>query len=495
MDKVKLSRQLTSVQKWRNNKGLGTVVLPTGMGKSLVGGLVVAKAIKHNKLTTILVTYSNSGLDKNWRQAIETACKIEGLDLGTSLYAETSVSFLTADKIIANKQKLDYDILIVDEIDAFYSDERFKIIDGTYVKYKHILGLTATFEDKSNRHLKLNKYAPIVDEVTEKEAIENGWISQYLEFNIGVELTETNREIYDKLTNTINEYLPRFDKNLQLANNCLYGGKDKKDVLYPSDDWCRLVAEKNGWKINLDINSEEGRTINSIWNPNMIKGYAKHLMVAIRERTQLLYKSEEKLEIAFEVFKKFNDLKAISFSQSTDFANHLADKINMWYKEELSKDEKQTDLFNLDTVQYCVVYHSNLETKMMPSPTTGKLIKFGAKRLKDLAIENIKKGKAKVISTVSSLDKGFDVTDLRLAVISSRTSNPTQRTQRNGRPKRIDELAKDSVSLIVNIYLKYTQDELWLKTSQEDADNTIYWVKSVDDISYTPKKRPLILLD
>ena len=213
---------------------------------------------------------------------------------------------------------------------------------------------------------------------------------------------------------------------------------------------------------------EVNRQINDLWNPTKIVGYAKKLLNAIRDRKSLLQTCQSKYEATKKLVDKFDKVKTIIFSESTDFADNVA-KL-------------------LETKHKVVVYHSNIKTVIKPSPKTGKPIKVGKTRLKREATESIRNGKARIIVTAKSLDKGFDVVDLRFGITASGTQNPTQYKQRGGRVKRkeTEQIFSDCTVLLVNLYIINTQDEKWLKNRQMNAVHSIINVSSIDDISYTP---------
>lgn len=486
----KTKRQLTTVNKFFNSNEIhkygnmfGTVVYPTGMGKTVLGCLIIYKYLREvNPNAMICIAYPDVGLDKNWESALHFTAK----ELGHNVVNFSQILFRTADRLVLNKEVIKCDLLIVDEIHDFKSNGRIEILNNELIKRTHMLGLTATPNDTVTR------YCPIIDRVTEKEAIDNDWISNYLEFNLGIELSESERYEYEKITEAINNQLPKFGNNpLAVAERCLNGGEDQKGKYYPDMLWCEMVAKKLGWNAQLDLNEEKNREINVLYNPNMIKGCAKFLFAGIRDRTQLLYKSRTKVEISLEIIKRFDKMKTIVFSQSTEFADKLNDAINQYYSNHSIIPLQGKDIPTLGGYEVSVAYHSNLQTRMMVSDKTGKTIKFGLKRLKDRAIERIKNDESRVICTASSLDKGFDVEDMRLAIIASRTQNKDQRTQRGGRVKRKELSYKEKV-IIVNIYYENTKDEDWLRESQKDAEFDVYWIKNVDEISYNPRKKPLI---
>jgi superfamily II DNA or RNA helicase len=140
-----------------------------------------------------------------------------------------NVQVYTANYFTDNKFEMNSKLLIVDELHEFYSEERSKIIDGTYIKYKFNLFVTGTLEDPKNRHLKVLEYSPLIDYITEDEAIKNGWVSQYIEYNLGIELTEERRVKYQEYSDEIARLNAKFGKyGFELASKCLQGGENKE---------------------------------------------------------------------------------------------------------------------------------------------------------------------------------------------------------------------------------------------------------------------------
>jgi len=446
----KLVRQLEGVEKWQHSKrygspksGCGTLQYPTGMGKTYTTMLIINKFIdiidnydldKYDYIAHI--TVPSEELFKQWNEEIKLHIKEEYHEKIEVRIINTVVGQLGRFKAILN---------VCDEVHKYYTEERFKAVDGTIIEYDYLLCLTATPIDPDGRHEQLYKICPIIDYVDEDLAIEKGWISKFVEYNLGIELSEDERSRYNKLSETITMFLDKFgSKGLRLAQKCLGGGKDEGGTFYTAYQWCQGWAAENGF------------------NPN-IPGFHDYHPKAIMS-------------------DKFKDLKTICFSQSTDFATKLGDAINEHYKDECTNK----DLFGNTDSEVCVTYHTQLKTRKLPSPKTGKLIKFGKGRLKTRAIERIKSGASRIISSARSLDEGFDVKDIRFAITTSGTQNPTQYKQRGGRVKRIEVYDEDITVLLVNVYFKNTIDESSLRYRQKDATHDIIKVESIDDIHYIP---------
>lgn len=466
IDEKKLNRQLVGSSRWLNASDfnsfkdrVGALDYFTGVGKTFTA-IIIIKAIKERDgsfHTTVIVP--SEALYKQWLEVLSKHFNKKDLNL---------IDVYTSNYIIENKLIINTDLLIIDELHEFYTDERYKIVDKTYIRYRWLLGLTATYKDNKDRYKKMLEICPVVDNITEQEALREGYISRYVEYNLGLSLTKEEKQLYDEHTKIISETMPKFGKwGLELATKCLSGGKHKDGKKYPASNFVYGWASHNGWRNTLNLSDPVESQIDALWNPGKVFGYASKLMNSIRARTALLYDTEEKLSTTVELIKRFNKVKTIVFSQSTNFA----DKVGVMSNE----DELVT-----------VVYHSKLTTQMMPSEKTGKLIKYGAVRLKKRAIEFLRTGEARVISTASSLDTGFDVEDIRMAITASGTQDFTQYKQRGGRAKRKEILNPDVVVLLVNLYIKETRDEDWLVKRQSASNHTIHWVDSIDDITYTP---------
>lgn len=467
----KLERQIQGTHRWANSKmfgapgnGMGTLWYYTAVGKTYTALLICEKMfLKHGATVRIIVTVPSEELVRQWKDRIKDTIEDEFI---------SCIEVYTIHYLVEHNAKANCDLLIVDEIHEFLTEERLKFLNKTNIQYKYILGLTATWKDNLGRERYLKDICPVVDVITEKEALDKGFISKYIEYNLSTELTPEEYTAYKAYSRIISKNLPKFGGSLLVAQKCLQGGKHEDGRVYTGFQFCAGWAIKNGWTKGGSPDNPEWSQIDAIWNPSKILGYAKELMNAIRERKDILYNASDKATKAVEVIKKFPTLKTICFAQSTHFADKIGYLINEW----------QTDS--------CVVYHSQLATTIRE--VKGKPRKVGKTILRREAISKIKSGEALRISTASALDKGFDVEDIRLGITTSGTQNPTQHSQRGGRVKRLEIYNPDATVLIVNIYVADTKDEDWLRHRQKDSYNTVYWVKSVEEIGYTPINNNLI---
>lgn len=64
------------------------------------------------------------------------------------------------------------DLLVLDEVHSYAAEGGLTLFE--VIKYKYVLGLTATFERLDGRHELLTPYVPICDTVTLSDALANG---------------------------------------------------------------------------------------------------------------------------------------------------------------------------------------------------------------------------------------------------------------------------------------------------------------------------------
>lgn len=466
IDPIKLARQELGVDRWFNNNCEGIFDWHTGVGKTFGSELCIKRVEKIEKGTYVIVVPSDALL-KQWQ-----------VKLNQSLPKHLLERILIKTSHILLSEGITYECgtLIIDEIHEFSTEERLKILDRkSIVKSKRILGLTASTDDKNFRNI--IKYLSIIDVITKEEAEEKGFVASFVEYNLGLNLSEKELENYQNCTNVVSELMPKFQKDISLAQKIITGGKDKFDKFWSGAGYAYSLARKNGWKIDLNLNLPEDAKINTEYNPTTLVIQARQLTTAVRVRRDILYNCISKYNATLEIAKKFNKVKTIIFSESIDFADKIGIILN-------------------DNNQPTSVYHSGLKTIMITSPKSGKFIKMGKERLKKLAIQNISNGTSRILATTKALDRGLDVEDLRLSITTSGTQNPTQYKQRNGRGGRKEKgIFGDMPVLLINLYIIETQDEKWLRARQ--INNTVLPIEvtSVEDINYFPPSNKEYIID
>ena len=414
LNPVKLERQNEFVDKWMGNNGCGTLEACTGFGKSYVGILCAQLCNGRHVSAEIHVIVPTKYLQTQWQILIAE----HGIRNCTVYVVNTYI-----------KGNYSCDLLILDEIHNYGAITFRKVFQ--VCNYNWVLGLTATIERGDGEHSLLVAKAPILDTVTLEEAEQKGFVSKHYIFNLGIELNETEQEEYDKIESTFKSKFKKFGWDFELAMACCIGA-NKRIMLRNSK-----ISEANGvyrtgtqWRewycsyMGGDAVDED-----DMYHPKTLYKDASMWANAMRSRKSFIYQTDSKVQAAREIIKYFPNKKVITFSQELE-----------------SVDELTKLLVNEDDVT-AKSYHSKM-----------------GKKLKQQVLKDFNNNRARVLNTAKALDEGYDVKDVDIILQLSYTSTKRQNVQRTGRGIRFKE---GKIALIINIYIKNTQEEHWLKTKQQ----------------------------
>lgn len=464
INELKLKKQLEEIEKWRKSKlygartnGCGIFKHVTGFGKTYETCLLINKYLENKPNAKIGIFVSIADKVKDWKDEVILHCS-----------ATENICVETVQYYLHHNKRENYDLLIIDEIHTFYSDERIKFITKEIVGYKHILGLSGTPEDEDGIYgLVVKHYCPIISVITEEEAIMNNWVSDYVELNVPVSLSEFEKIRYEHFSSIITDKLKFFGGDFDLALKCLSGNNKEKISNY---QYSLNFAVKNGWKRIDHTSNKESIDLDNQYNPKVVMDNAKTLITTTQQRKKLLNHLIDKSKVTLKLVEKFKGKKIMIFSEDTNFADSIHKQI----------EEQFTDNSAFKENTFSVLYHSNIKSRKLPSPKTGNLVTFGAKRLKDWTIDQIKTGKSNILVTAKALDAGFNVVDLEAAIITSGTSKYIQHKQRTGRTKRSFE---DKHSIIINLYGVDTKEAFSLKKRQSRTNSSkIVWIRQLNEI-------------
>jgi len=454
IDPKRLERQNEALDKWEANDFNGIADHYPGTGKTFLAMLAIERLEKRWK-TTYVISVPNDIIYKQWVKLIESF----PVNLKQRIIVKTKGQLIN-EKILYR----DVGLFIIDEIHEYTTETAECLLDKSIIQHRGFLGLTGTTNHPNFKNVL--KYYKIVDTLSEYEAKSKGFIAEMIEYNLGLELDPNEQRTYENYSTLINNLMPLFDSNLKKAEYICYGGINPKDgQKYQGGQWAMALALQKGWSNKLDMNIPEHKEIDRKYNPSAFISNANLLLQIVNKRKKLLSDAEVKQRTTIKLIKKFPNTKTIVFSESTKFADRIG-------------------LLLTDANIANSVFHSKLKAVMKPGKG-GKLIKFGVVRLKREAIEGLISGSIKVLSTTKSLDKGLNVPDLRFSIITSGTSSVDQETQRKSRIGRKED--NDDPVLNVNLYIKNTQDEVWLRKRQENNNTSPIFIDDINDVSYRPQ--------
>jgi len=493
---------------WLKAGGRGTLDYTMQFGKTFVGIKLCKRALARNPESKILILTHSQVSSRNWFKYRE-----QYLDEKANILIMTKNSLINLiEEVQSGNAILDeYAITIIDEIHKFTTHSAYDAL--LHVNTKYLLGLTGTYpagEDKK----KLDRIAPVVDKITEQEALENGWIAPYREYNLTIEFPDEDKARYIKLTEPIAETLQIFKGTARLMNHYMNAQVFKSDYnvidscfrgistfdrfnkiirLLPNDIR-NLLAFLKGWKQDMELINDLAIQINSIWNPIAIESRARSFDGHIRSRNKLMIMNPLKLQYVTDIVKKFMK-PTIIFNEATDFADAVCNAINR---------------LGTESIPICTVYHSNVESRYLRDDR-GELIRyktgeragqpklFGKKTLLEDTIDGFISGRYLCISTAKAMDESLSVPNIELVITTGGTTNPITYKQRSGRGKTVNIYNMDKNTIIINIvfddFIKDVVDDeghvhcerirsrdLTKLVERQGESSIAEWVTTIDEI-------------
>lgn len=298
-------RQELCIKKWLSNKGKGVVIAGTGFGKTRVGTNIIKGILNKDLTRKILVVVPTIALKEQWLSTLDI--------LGFSLNCDVEV----INTIITKEWECD--LLIIDEIHMIFADT-FKQVFSK-VKYKWILGLTATLERLDGKHIICEQYCPVVDNIPISECLANGWVSFYNEYQVIIDVDDI--DVYKE-----------------------YNKKFTADFEFFSFDWDKVnkCTGPNGYKYRYALskemcpnNEEERKKIFT-----QITYHATSLMRVIQQRKSFINNHPKKLELCRKIIESRLSSKIITFSGSIKMAESIG--VGEVYSGKVSKKKGRTTI-------------------------------------------------------------------------------------------------------------------------------------------------------
>lgn len=458
INQKKLERQLGIVDKWVKNGAKGTFEACTGFGKTYTAILGIKRFRKKYPIEPINVVVPSIDLKSQW----EDVLKYNSIENVRVWVVNTYIKYTHS---VA--------LLVLDEVHGYLSDEFYKVFENT--TYTLILCLTATLERQDGRHTMLEEIAPIFDTVTLEEARQEGYISDFTVYNLGLRFNEEDANNYNRYHSTANNNFAYFQRDFDFAmlmsksdkayisrTNPETGLTERKSIASIREEWARM----QGWN-GEQYNESLGDSSTNYYHPVTVKLKALQWLKSMQKRKQMIYTASVKIDTIKSIIERFPEKKVIIFSENSEFADKVAEALG----------------------EQCKSYHTKLKTEIREERIekvlkSGKIKveyktkKYGKDRLRKEIIQDFKEGRFKILSVVRAVDEGFDDEDVDMVCMASYNSSKRQNTQRTGRGVRAKE---GKHSLVINLYMIDSQEEKWLK-SKQGMNTKVSWIKKVQDI-------------
>lgn len=480
INQKKLARQLGIIDKWMAAGCKGTLEAVTGFGKTYVLILIIKRFHAKYPDYPVDIVLPKTNLCEAWTHPTKGHIVKHGLSNVFAFVVNTYIKF----------ERRFPAILGLDEVHNYASEEFGKVFEiagakpvGSIEKGPHILGLTATLQRNDGKHRFIENYCPVIDTVGLDEAKREGYVSKSKTYNLGIHLNEEDEETYKVLDGTFRNAFAKFNHDFDLAMACCkpIGAftkltvpvkvKEMKngnpvliermtELVKNTGEWLLYFAQYNLWDGSVD----------HAWSPKAVARIAHQFSASMRGRKTFLYTAPSKIDEIEKIVNKF-PYKTVTFSENSDFADAVVERLG---------EER------------CKSYHSKtkgITTRVEVMDKKGRVIykdkKIGSKVHKqNILAEFMRQGTFQVLSTVKSLDEGFDYQGVKIGIQASYTSTKRQNTQRTGRATRLDEEDETKMALNINLYVKGTQEEKWLNDKQRGITD-VEWVDSVDEIDFT----------
>lgn len=186
-DPAKTKVQLEAFAMWKRNGYRGTVEMATGTGKSQLG--LMATVLNRGSTLIVVPTVH---LQQQWVGLLTTVFGADKIGLVGDGFDDIDKPVVIGVINSIRDRILKKDLLIIDEVHRVASSENIKFLRNGM--FGQILGLTATLDRQDGRHEFLKKYAPIVYEFSQEDALDNRLISDFSLENRPVELTGTEKK-------------------------------------------------------------------------------------------------------------------------------------------------------------------------------------------------------------------------------------------------------------------------------------------------------------
>jgi len=205
--------QQEALEAWRDNDRQGSVILPTGSGKTFLAVQAIADAG-----VSTLVVVPTIDLMNQWHATLTNAFGDQLPDgvgvLGGGSHNVTDITVTTYDSAYRyiNEYGDQFGLLVVDEVHHLPAPTYQQIPEMTIAPYR--LGLTATYERADGAHEELEDLLGSIVYQEEVDELAGEYLSEYETIHLGVELTEEEQTEYDEEYQIYRDYVDNHDFDL-----------------------------------------------------------------------------------------------------------------------------------------------------------------------------------------------------------------------------------------------------------------------------------------
>jgi superfamily II DNA or RNA helicase len=237
--------QQDALSAWQDNNRQGSVVLPTGSGKTFLAVQAIADAG-----VSTLVVVPTIDLMNQWHATLTNAFGDQLPDgvgvLGGGSHEIADITVTTYDSAYRyiNEYGDQFALLVVDEVHHLPAPTYQQIPEMTIAPYR--LGLTATYERADGAHEELEDLLGTVVYREEVDELAGEFLSEYETIHLQVGLTDDERTTYDEEYQIYRDYVDSHDFDLWKENGY---AEFLKRTSYDPQGRRALIAKQRAEKI------------------------------------------------------------------------------------------------------------------------------------------------------------------------------------------------------------------------------------------------------
>ena len=272
---------------WIKHKCCGTAEWATGTGKTRAATNCISCVLEKYPDFKVIVIVPTQALQEQWITTLDS--------LGLGLNCQVLVINT------AIRETRTCDLLVIDELHRVAADSFSQVFKK--IKYRLILGLTATFERLDGKHELIEKYCPVIDTITLEEARRNGWVSEYKEYQVIIDVDDI--EEYNKDNVQFYKHFDFFDRNFAKVMS-LVGPDGFHNRLAYRDEICKT-----------DDPEVRKETL------KQITYHSVSFMRYLQARKAFINNHPKKIEIARRIIEARPNSKIITFSNNIKMAEQI----------------------------------------------------------------------------------------------------------------------------------------------------------------------------
>lgn len=344
---------------------------------------------------------------------------------------------------------------------------------------------------------------PVVDTITKGMALEEGWIFPYVIYNVGIEFTSEEKELYKQLTEQISSMLSIFKGKAKMVNyefrkfthlrmdmveddmalikachmgvNYVNNLTDKVEHIH-SETVRNMVAEVMGWKANLDLSNDYNKQVEMYWNPDNILTRTKAFSDAIEKRLELYNNNLNKREAIATAIKNIKG-KGLVLSKTRSITNFVEtlDYCMCWYKGMTSR--------------ICYDFNGQPYT-YTTGAKKGEPKVFGDIGIRKECLKHLEHGDVSVIATDEVANVVFDVKGLTTIICTSPYCNPFKTIS----DKKEEQPYINKPTIIIWLYMqdfalnsddyRTSKEKEKLIDVQSKFTTDIVWTNGIKDVKF-----------